>query len=189
MPPKPNAKKGEGDDFSDLASLPQANMFQFTIIHKTYFDNENREVVKKAIAEKLLPSACDRMRTLTRDEIVTYGKGKAIIADTNTELSAVDQVARSAADRLFEMTVNFRRTKRDKLAAAAEKGEEAVSQIDHDLVDGFIYLVDYPSTYEEMMAFSRYSQSVQAVFEIDEIPRVPESPENSDAEDLDTSRV
>jgi hypothetical protein len=50
-------------------------------------------------------------------------------------------------------------------------------------------MVDYPSTYEEIMAFSRYSHSVEGVFEINEISKPPESVENSDAEDLDTSRV
>lgn len=38
MPPKPNdKKKGDNEDFSDSANLPAANVFKFTIVHKSYF--------------------------------------------------------------------------------------------------------------------------------------------------------
>jgi len=50
-------------------------------------------------------------------------------------------VARAAADRVWELTVPFRRARRDRLAAAAAGGEEA-SQVngDPDIVDGFIWM-------------------------------------------------
>ena len=32
MPPKPTGKKGDNEDFSDAATLPQANVFKFTLV-------------------------------------------------------------------------------------------------------------------------------------------------------------
>jgi len=32
MPPKPAGKKGDVEDFSDAMTLPQANIFKFTIL-------------------------------------------------------------------------------------------------------------------------------------------------------------
>jgi hypothetical protein len=49
--------------------------------------------------------------------------------------------------------------------AAAEEGT-----FDPDLVDGFIYLIDYPTTKSEMLVLSKYNQGLNAVFKIEEIP-------------------
>jgi hypothetical protein len=40
---------------------------------------------------------------------------------------------------------------------------------DPDLVDGFIFLTDYPTQKSEVLALSRYGSSLNAVFEIEEI--------------------
>lgn len=38
MPPKPAGKKGDVEDFSDASTLPQANIFKFTLVQKSYLD-------------------------------------------------------------------------------------------------------------------------------------------------------
>lgn len=77
-------------------------------------------------------------------------------------------VARSAADRLFELSVLIRRQKQARLATLTQ--DEAGA---NDTVDGFIFMPDYPTTRPEILAFSKYSQSLNAVFEIEEIPPQP----------------
>jgi hypothetical protein len=89
-------------------------------VHKHYFAQEQRDRVRTAIKDKLLPSGAGKIQTLSRDDITTYGKAKMIIldaaqmnalpADDNRKsLSELDMVARSAADRLFELSVLIRR--------------------------------------------------------------------------------
>ena len=56
MPPKAAAKKSD-EDFSDIATLPFANVFKFNVVHKAYFDEANRELIKKTCFDKLAPSA------------------------------------------------------------------------------------------------------------------------------------
>jgi len=68
------------------------------------------------------------------------------------------------------------------MAAAQE------DSFDQDLVDGFIYLVDYPVTKAEILALSRYNQGPNAVFEIEEIPKPIEEAE-SGAEDEETEEA
>ena len=66
------------------------------------------------------------MKTLTRDEILTYGKGKSFILesgqaatlphdDPRVKMSEAEQIAKSAVERLFEMQVVARRTKKERL--------------------------------------------------------------------------
>ena len=66
------------------------------------------------------------MKTLTRDEIIAYGKAKQIILDAATaatlpqddprlKMSAVEQMAKAAVDKLFEMQVYARRAKKEKI--------------------------------------------------------------------------
>jgi len=81
MPPKNTGKKGDVEDFSDVSTLPQANIFKFTLVQKSYFDAESREKVRVAIKDKLVPSGAGRIQALTREDIVTYGKSKQIILD------------------------------------------------------------------------------------------------------------
>ena len=120
MPPKPTGKKGDTEDFSDAATLPQANIFKFSLVHKAYLSSESREKVNKAIKEKLVPTSLEKIKLLSREEIVTYGKSKTYIIDANAQailpqddprksLTEFDMVARSAADRIFELSVQIRR--------------------------------------------------------------------------------
>ena len=62
--------------------------------------------------------------------------------------------------------------------AAAEEGS-----FDQDLVDGFIYLIDYPTTKSEILALSKYNQGLNAVFEIEEIPKPIEEVESGSEEE------
>ena len=81
MPPKAAKKAGDLDDYSDASSLPPANVFKFTIIAKSFFCKESREKVQKRIEENLVPTSNDKIKPLTREEIVNYGKLKQYILD------------------------------------------------------------------------------------------------------------
>ena len=81
MPPKAAKKAGDADDFSDLATLPQANIFKFSCVFKTFFSQENREKVTRRIQENLGPSSADKIKLLTREEIMTSGRAKGSILD------------------------------------------------------------------------------------------------------------
>ena len=82
------------------------------------------------------------------------------------------------------MTVAIRRQKKEKIeainAAAAAKGTDEAKYAAEDQVaflmdalDCMMYLVDYPQTKAETLAFSKYSNSLNGVFSISEIPRPP----------------
>ena len=133
MPPRAAAKKpGDAEDFSDLATLPPANIFKFTVICKTFFSLENREKVSKRVLENLVPTSGDKIKLLTREDIMTYGRNKGTILDTaalqalpaedpRRLISEEDAIARAAADRLFEISVMIRRAKKEKYAKLEEE--------------------------------------------------------------------
>lgn len=183
MPPKPNAKKGDIEDFSDAASLPAANVFKFSILHKAFLETESRDKVKVAISDKLQASAGDRMRTLSREDIVTYGKAKGHIVDgASARGTEAEMLGKSAADRLFEMTALFRR---------ARKERQQEPDFDADLVDGYIFMPDFPTTKDEVLALSKFGASLNAIFEIEELPKPPENDETDpeSEEQLDESTL
>lgn len=140
MPPKAAPKKpGDADDFSDLASLPPANIFKFTVICKTFFSLENREKVKKRVLENLVPTSNDKIKLLTREEIMNYGRTKGTILDAaalqalppedpRRNVSEEDAIARSAADRLFEISVSVRRAKKEKHAKLEEEANAKATE-------------------------------------------------------------
>lgn len=79
----------------------------------------------------------DRVKKLTRQDIIDYGKSKNIIEDAQGsdgegKLTYEQMLAQSAADRLFEMKAAARKAKKEKLtkleeeanAKAAEAGTE-----------------------------------------------------------------
>ncbi len=117
MPPKnaaANKKAGDVEDFSDLATLPQAKIFKFSVIMKSFFSLENREKVNKRISENLVPTSLDKIKMLSREDIVNYGKARGSyldqasqqalpVEDPRKNLSETEMMARTAADRLFEM--------------------------------------------------------------------------------------
>jgi hypothetical protein len=124
---------------------------------------ESRELVKNALKDKLVPSSQGRIQSLTREDIITYGKAKMIILDAGQQaalpgddnrksLSETDMMARAASDRIFELSVLVRRQRQARIAAVSGDENEP-----SDNVDGFIYMVDYPTTRAENLALSKYS--------------------------------
>lgn len=89
-------------------------------------------------------------------------------------LTETDMMARATSDRIFELSVLIRRQRQVKMAAMQADELEPSEN-----VDGFIYMVDYPTTKAEILSLSKYSQALNAVFEIEEImPPVEEGDED-----------
>lgn len=151
----------------------------------------------KRIQENLVATSMDKIKMLTREDIMTSGKTKGIILDSaalqllppedpRRQVSDVDMVAKAAAERLFEISVTIRRAKKEKLQkledeAQARATEEHPAQpvsLDTDAIDGMIYMLDYPQTKDEAFALARHSYSISGVFEVNEVPK-------SDAEDAE----
>jgi len=76
----------------------------------------------------------ERVKTLTRDEIITYGKGKQFILepgqaqtlphdDPRVKQTEAEQVAKAAQERLFEMQVMARRTKKERITKLEEEAK------------------------------------------------------------------
>lgn len=83
MPPKQQpGKKGKDDqeDFSDVPTLPPLNSYNFSLLYQSFPSTEIREKVQKFIQERM-PQ--DRVKILTREDIVAYGKQKQIILEPN----------------------------------------------------------------------------------------------------------
>lgn len=95
-------------------------------------------------------------------------------------MSESEQLAKSAFERLFELQVISRRTKKERLqkledeaknpANAAPSGSQPL-QIDHDLLDTIFHLVDFPSTKEEHAAFAKLNSTLTIVFEVNQVLR------------------
>jgi len=180
MPGKPPPKKGGDDlDLSDVASLPKANICLFHIGFSKFKSTEVRQKIQEHVT-KNFPE--ERIKSLARQEIIDYGKSKGIIedgaaADASSKggLTYQQMLAQAAADRIFELTVTFRKAKKEKQIkleeeAAAKAGEGGIGaekpETDNDLVDALVNLPDYPSTQQEALAFSQYGHSVNCFFEI-----------------------
>jgi len=79
MPAKQVAKKGGDDvDLSDIASLPKANVCLFHVAFSKFKKAEVRQKIQDHVM-KNFPE--ERVKALTRQEIVDYGKAKSIIED------------------------------------------------------------------------------------------------------------
>jgi len=137
------------------------------------------------------------VKPLTREEIVQYGTGKQIIMtqdainllpadDPRKLMTEEDMLARSAADKLFEMTVGVRRERKEKIAkieveiaALTAQGKETSHlSVESENADGMFQMIDYPATKKEALAFSKYGHSMNCVFEIEEVPADEEAEES-----------
>ena len=180
MPPKPAPGKGGkgGDelDLSDLATLPPLNSATFTLLFGRFYSSHTREKLQRYVLDHF---STERVKILTREEIITYGKGKQLILepgqagslpadDPRVKMSEADQIAKAAYERLFEMQVVARRLKKERLQKLEDeaKGSGQPLQIDHDLLDVIFHLVDYPQTKEEAIAFSKHNSTLNLVFEV-----------------------
>jgi hypothetical protein len=180
MPPKPPpGKKGADEvDLSDLASLPPLNFISFAVLYHKLYSQATREKLQKYVSEHF---PAERVKILTRDEIITYGKGKQFILepgqaatlpqdDPRAKMSEADQIAKSAVEKIFEMQVVARRTKKERLQKIEDEAKAAQQplQIDHDLLDAIFHLVDFPQTKEEAQAFAKLNHTLNCVFEVNQ---------------------
>jgi hypothetical protein len=99
---------------------------------KSFFSQESREKVSKRIQENLVPTSLDKIKMLTREDIMNFGKARGSYLDQASQqalppedprksLSEDEMMARTTADRLFEMQVLVRRAKKDKIAKLEEE--------------------------------------------------------------------
>jgi hypothetical protein len=135
----------------------------------------------------------ERVKILSREDITAYGKGKAMVLDNAAAMALPEDnalhglpteelFAKCAADKLFEMTVQVRRFKKERITkieeeaatkAAAGATEEAAAleaaaqaATDEFDLDAMFYLSDYPSNKAEALAFAKYSNSLNGVFKV-----------------------
>lgn len=165
---------------SDIASLPKVNICLMAVHYGKFKDSATRLKIQEAVA-KSFPE--ERVKHLTRQEIVDYGKQKQIIEDGEGTkgLTQHDMMAMAAADKLFEMTVQVRAQKKGRLAKLQEeldaaRPESAPNKLetDNELVDLMFNLVDYPRDRQEAYAFSRYGRTLNCVFEVFEVQENPD---------------
>lgn len=192
MPPKPAPGKKAADemDMSDVATLPALNSINFTILYNKFFSHATRDKLQKYVAEHFLP---ERVKTLTRDEILSYGKGKSFILeagqastlphdDPRVKMSEADQIAKSAVERLFELQVVARRTKKERIQKIEDEAKASGQplHIDSDLLDAIFHIVDFPQTREEAAAFSKLSHTLNLVFDVSQSFRSPTAEDDDD---------
>ena len=192
MPPK-QAKKGDQEDFSDVPTLPKVNVYKFGILLKQFFAKEMRDRVQKIIQTNLVATSSQKVKPLTREEITAYGTSKGHIMshdaiknlpedDPRKLLTDEDMLAKSAADKLFELTVNARRERKDKVAkieaeiqALTAQGKDASHlSLESENADVMFYLIDYPNSKKEALAMSKYGHILNCVFEVEEVAAVEE---------------
>ena len=187
MPPKPApGKKGADEvDLSDVASLPPLNSVTFTVLFGAFFSQATREKVQKYLNDHI---SQERVKTLTRDEIIAYGKSKQLILepgqaqtlpadDPRAKMSEAEQIAKAAVERLFELQVGARRTKKERLAKAEEEAKAAGNAqplvVDADLLDAIFNIVDFPQTKDEAIAFAKLNGTLNLVLEVGQRFREP----------------
>jgi len=98
-------------------------------------------------------------------------------------MTVADQVAKAAFERLFELQVGARRTKKERLAKAEEEAKAAGNAqplvIDADLRDAIFNIVDFPQTKEEAIAFAKLNGTLNLVLEVGQRFRDPQ-PDDED---------
>jgi hypothetical protein len=114
---------------SDLSQYPDANVVSVQLLFSKFRTTETRKKISEFLSKSLTEN--DRIKQLTRADIMEYGKSKGIIDEAAAEaggegvLTLNQMIGQAASDRLFEMTVAFRKAKKDKIerlkAEAAEK--------------------------------------------------------------------
>lgn len=187
MPPKaaPGKKGGAEElDFSDVDTLPTVRDVNVQILYSKF----KSAAVRAKISDHLKANLPERIKTMTRAEIIEYGKAKEIIdgeAGPGTPakedgLTYEQMLAQSAADKLYELKISQRRAKKEKIEsgrATPAEGEERKSpeqEVVEEKIDYMVYLADYPSTAAESLAFSQYGQTVHCLFDIYQVQETPE---------------
>lgn len=175
MPPKKGAKPLE-EDFSDVPTLPELNSLIFTMLLE--FKNKDR---KTEVYSKIKEEWKDKVKVITRDEIIDYGKRKQTIVE-DEDIKDPKKVAKAASEKLFEQFVTARREKKDRLeklkeeakAQATEENPDPQPNTNPNEIDCYFHMPDYPSNYEEAAALNKFKYALNACIDIEERPAIIE---------------
>ena len=156
---------------SEIGNYPKAHVTLFQLGFGLFTTSAVRQKLHDHIQKNLSE---ERVKTLTRQEISDYGKMKLIISEVESLKTPEQQMAQSAADKIFEMIVHARKAKKDKYtrleeeatAKASEGQTQELVEMDSNIVDQMIMLVDYPTTQKEYLALSEYGQNINCFFNI-----------------------
>ena len=176
MPPPKKGAKSLEEDFSDVPTLPPLNSLIFTLA-LDFKDKERRSQVSTKIKEEWK----NKVRTITREEIIDYGKRKLTIAE-DEDVKNIKKVAQAAAEKIFEQFVHARREKKEKIdklkeeakATATPENPDPQPNINPNEIDCFFYMPDYPLTYEEASALNSFKYALNALVYIEERPVIIE---------------
>lgn len=201
MPPKPApGKKGKEDleDYTDVVTLPTLNSITTSVLPRSFFSQQSREAVQKAIQEKFVTD--HRIKTITREELIAYAKLRQIILEPNVaatlpqddprhKMTEADQLAKATCDKLFELSVAVRRLKKEKHLKLEEEYKLQQQQdpslhgkpliLEEDQLDTIFNLVDYPNTKAEALALAKYNLTVNLVLDISQVMK----PADADGDD------
>jgi hypothetical protein len=94
--------------------------------------------------------------------------------DPKKKLTDAEQLARCAADKLFELKVSARRALKEKIAKVQQEMNEKATEDqpaqkyepNPDQLHNLILMPDYPASKEEAINLSRYGQSLNGLFEL-----------------------
>lgn len=171
MPAKKPGKALE-EDFSDVPTLPELNSLIFSMLLQ-FRDKERKQQVLTKIKEEWK----DKVRVITRDDIIDYGKKKLTI-ESDEDAKDPERLGKSAAQKLFEQFVTARREKKDRInqaieeakAQATEENPDPKPDIDANKIDCFFHLPDFPATYEEAVALNKNKYALNALIHLEERP-------------------
>jgi len=171
MPPKKGGKALE-EDFSDVPTLPELNSLIFTMLME-FNDKDRKTQVVNMIKEEWK----EKVRVITRDDIIDYGKKKLTI-ESDEDAKNPDKVAKAASQKLFEQFVTARREKRDRInqlteeakGQATEENPEPVPDIDPNMIDCYFHMPDFPTSYEEACALNLHKYALNALIHVEERP-------------------
>jgi hypothetical protein len=184
MPPKKNVKAIE-EDFSDVPTLPELNALIFTMILD--FKNKDR---KQEVFNKIKDTWKDKVKVITREDIIDYGRRKLTIAE-DEDVNNIQKVAKAASEKLFEQFVQARREKKEKLdklkeeakAQATEENPDPKPNVDPNAIDCFFHMPDYPKNDEEALALNSYQYALNTLVYIEEKPATFERKVNPEADE------
>ena len=94
----------------------------------------------------------------------------------------IKKVAQAAAEKIFEQFVHARREKKEKIdklkeeakATATPENPDPQPNINPNEIDCFLYMPDYPLTYEEASALNSFKYALNALVYIEERPVIIE---------------
>ena len=160
------------EDFSDVSTLPELNSLIFTMLLE--FKNKER---KQQVYDKIKEQWADKVKVITRDEIIDYGKKKLTISE-DEDVKDVKKVAKAASEKLFEQFVTARREKKERIAQltedakanATDENPDPQPDIDPNEIDCFFYMPDYPQNCEEAAALNSYKYALNSLIHLEEQP-------------------